>query len=322
MVIAYSGELAAIESYLSRLPLLNRQPISLYLPIRDFILVPGKRIRPLLTILAYQLYCSDIEKVMPISVAVECFHNFTLIHDDIIDCAPSRRGSPTVHVLYGQDAAIIAGDVLLVYCYELLLRCADAPLSALVASFSAAARLVCEGQMLDIDFPKRDNVHREEYLEMIKLKTATLLGAALELGAITANAPQTEQKLLQNYGEAIGLVFQLQDDILDLYATSVKSGKATGGDILENKRTILWIAAWENSNEQQKKDLTYWQNQPRSSEKVDAVRNIFDATQARETAQELMQAYQQKANTYLEQLSHRSIERLNQLSQYLLERQQ
>lgn len=321
VVIAYTSELSAIESYLSELSLLGRQPAALYTPIREFMLISGKRVRPLLTVLAYQLYHADFKDVIPIAAAVECFHNFTLIHDDIIDCAPSRRGKPTVHVRHGQDTAIIAGDVLIVYCYELLLRHHGTALPELIKCFSTVARLVCEGQMLDIEFPKRTYVSREEYLEMIKFKTATLLGAALELGAIAAAAPQAEQNILQNYGEAIGLVFQLQDDILDLYATSADSGKVIGGDVLENKRTILWVLAWENGHEGQRQELAYWEKQPRSHQKVAAVRGIFDSIRVREMAQELMQFYQQKADTYLERLSHRQLTKLRDLAQFLLARQ-
>lgn len=321
IVITYDSELKSIENFLGEMPMMSRQPAALYTPIRDFIKIPGKRVRPLLVLLSYQLYHTDFQCALPVSSAVECFHNFTLIHDDIVDSAPTRRGHPTVHITHGTDTAIIAGDVLMVYCYELLANCQNMPFAELVQCFTTMSRLVCEGQILDLEFSKRESVTKNEYLEMITLKTATLLGAALELGAIAANASKEEQLLLKNYGEAIGIIFQLQDDILDLYATSAESGKVVGGDILENKRTILWVSAWENAMGHHQDALRYWEKQPRSAEKIEAVRAIFEETDARGTAQKLMQAYQQQADYYLAQLSHRPTQKLHNLAQLLINRQ-
>ncbi len=226
-------------------------PTNLYQPIKYILSLAGKRIRPQLVILGADLFgLSDIEQVVPASVAIEYFHNFTLIHDDIMDKAPLRRGQATVHQKWNDDVAILSGDALLIKAYEQLAKCPAEFVPSLLITFNKVALEVCEGQQMDMDFEARENVSEEEYVNMIRLKTSVLLGGALAMGAIIAGATGEQRSKLYNFGENLGIAFQLQDDILDAFGDPATFGKQIGGDIIVNKKTILHILLKQELSEE------------------------------------------------------------------------
>ena len=229
-----SNEIAGIN--------LPAHPENLYQPISYILGLAGKRIRPQLVLLGAELFGhQDLDQVLPAAVAVEYFHNFSLIHDDIMDKAPLRRGKKTVHQEWNDNIAILSGDALLVKSYEQIAKCATQHVSELLKTFNKVALEVCEGQQYDMDFEERADVDQEEYINMIRLKTSVLLGGALELGAIIANASAINREKLYNFGVDLGIAFQLQDDILDAFGDPLTFGKQVGGDIIVNKKTILHI---------------------------------------------------------------------------------
>jgi geranylgeranyl diphosphate synthase type II len=234
------------------------KPASLYEPIRYIMRLGGKRMRPMLTCLAYSIYHDDIGKVIPHAVAVEAFHNFTLMHDDIMDQAPLRRGKPTVHEKWNMSTAILSGDVMLVKVYDMLCALPDNKLKETLRMFNTTAAEVCEGQQLDMEFETKKKVTDEEYIEMIRLKTAVLLGFSLAFGAFLADAPENERKALYDFGVNVGVGFQLRDDLLDVYADKKKFGKQVGGDIVSNKKTFLLIKALQLSGGNDRKELVKW----------------------------------------------------------------
>lgn len=256
------------------------QPQSLYEPIRYIMAFGGKRLRPLLTMLSYSLYSfrEDIGMVVPYAAAVEAFHNFTLLHDDIMDQAPLRRGKKTVHEKWNVNTAILSGDVMLVKVYEMFLGLEEKKLKAVLKIFNQCAAEVCEGQQWDMEFETKSKVSEEQYIEMIRLKTAVLLGFSLELGALLADAPTDDQKLLRDFGVNIGIGFQLKDDLLDVYADKKKFGKQVGGDIIANKKTFLLIKALEKAKGKTKKELTKWLTTKKfdKRKKVNSVTAIYD----------------------------------------------
>lgn len=225
---------------------LPHSPSNLYDPIRYIMSLSGKRIRPLLVLMGAELFREDaVTSALPASVAIEYFHNFSLIHDDIMDKAPLRRGRPTVHQQWDDSVAILSGDALLVKAYEELAKCPPDKIPALLQIFNKTALEVCEGQQYDMDFEKRLEVSETEYIDMIRLKTSVLLGGALQMGAIIADADREAQSLIYEFGVNLGIAFQLQDDILDVYGDPETFGKQVGGDILANKKTILYIKLHE-----------------------------------------------------------------------------
>jgi len=252
-------------------------PDSLYQPIRYIMALGGKRLRPMLTLLAYSLYKDDVKRIVPYAMAVECFHNFTLMHDDIMDKAPLRRGKPTVHQKWNTNTAILSGDVMLIKVYEMFMSLEPEMLKAVLASFNKCAAEVCEGQQWDMEFETTDRVSEKQYLDMIRLKTAVLLGFSLELGALLANAPKEDVQALRAFGTNMGIGFQLKDDLLDAYADPKKFGKQIGGDILANKKTYLLIKARENAKGKLAKELRSWfgSGRFRKAEKINAVKTIY-----------------------------------------------
>ena len=230
-------------------------PSNLYDPLRYFLAIGGKRMRPILTLMGAEAFGSTLEKALPSAMAVELFHNFSLIHDDIMDEAPIRRGQETVHTKWNSNIAILSGDVLLVKAYQMLAKQDASVMSDLLNVFNATAVEVCEGQQFDMDYESRNDVSIDEYIEMIRLKTSVLLGCALEMGAIIAEASKQNRELIYEFGQHIGIAFQIQDDILDLYADPDKFGKQVGGDVLSNKKTLLLLKAYELSNSTQKEEL-------------------------------------------------------------------
>lgn len=254
-------------------------PKSLYEPIRYIMALGGKRMRPLLTTLAYSLYKNDAEKILKYAVAVEAFHNFTLLHDDIMDKAPLRRGKATVHEKWNVNTAILSGDVMLVKVYDIFLDMDKDVLPIALRLFNKCAAEVCEGQQWDMEFETKTKVTEAQYIEMIRLKTAVLLGFSLELGALLANAPEKERIALREFGTLIGIGFQLKDDLLDVYADKKKFGKQVGGDIIANKKTYLLIKAKEKARGQHKRELEFWLSAKKFNKlkKIKAVTAIYDS---------------------------------------------
>lgn len=280
-------------------------PDELYEPIRYIMSLNGKRFRPLLTLLGAGLYKDDLAKAVKPAMAVEIFHNFTLMHDDIMDDAPLRRGKPTVHEKWNANTAILSGDVMLIRAYDHLLDIDPAQLRRVLARFNQTAAEVCEGQQLDMNFEKRWDVTEDEYLEMIRLKTSVLLGFALELGALISDADATDVQLLYKAGENMGIGFQLKDDLLDVYGDPEKFGKQVGGDIISNKKTFLLIEALTKAEGAIKTELNDWIAKETfdKAEKVEAVRHIYDQLHIREITE-------QKISEYFN-LGFESLEKLN-----------
>ena len=236
------------------------QPAALYDPIRYIMSLGGKRMRPLLTLLAYELYREDPEVVLDQAIAVEIFHNFTLMHDDIMDKAPLRRGKPTVHEKWNPSVAILSGDVMLVKAYELLLQAPSGNLKEILKAFNDCTIGICEGQQLDMGFESLPVISEEAYLHMVRKKTAFLLGFSLKLGAMLAEASIEDANALYDFGCEIGVGFQLKDDLLDVYADQAKFGKQIGGDIIANKKTFPLLKALELASPVQKERLEHWLN--------------------------------------------------------------
>lgn len=282
----------------------GENPFELYEPIRYIMGLGGKRMRPLLTVMATALYTDDWQKAVKPALAVEVFHNFTLVHDDIMDKAPLRRGKPTVHARWNENVAILSGDVMLVKAYELLAEVEDARFKKALYRFNEAACGVCEGQQLDMNFEVREKVLVEEYLEMIRLKTAVLLGFALELGGIVANASDEDCQLLKEIGENIGIGFQLKDDLLDVYGDPEKFGKQVGGDIIANKKTYLLIEALNLASGEVKTELNKWilAKDFDSVEKVKSVTQIYNQLNIKSLSEKTMNDYFDKGFACLEKL--------------------
>jgi geranylgeranyl diphosphate synthase type II len=264
------------------------QPQSLYAPIRYIMGLGGKRIRPILTCLGYSVFKNDVERVIPVAACVETFHNFTLMHDDIMDNAPLRRGKPTVHKKWNVSTAILSGDVMLVKVYERLLEhLPPEKVHEVLTIFNRAAVEVCEGQQLDMEFEKSKKVSESQYIGMIALKTAALVGFSLELGALMAGASVQDRDALRRFGINLGVGFQLHDDYLDVYGDGKKFGKQVGGDIISNKKTFLLIKALEVAKGRVKTELSKWLNAKSYArkQKVSAVTRIYNGLEIPEMAQ-------------------------------------
>jgi geranylgeranyl diphosphate synthase type II len=260
---------------------------------------PAKRFRPLLLLLAYQNIsgAEGLESALPAAVAIELFHNFTLVHDDIMDNAPLRRGRPSLHVEWGSNTAILAGDALFAVCFEQLCALEISALQLVGSIFSKMALGVCEGQMLDMQLANQSHWHLDQYLEMIRLKTAILIGTSLQIGALLATPNPNLASAVYRYGEAMGMAFQLQDDILDLYAT--QSGKQKGGDIIEDKNTYLWVKAFEVAPLEVKQTLLETRKLSNPHEKIKVAQTLFDKLKIKEAAQAEVQSYLEKAQQAL-----------------------
>lgn len=277
-------------------------PAELYDPMNYILQLGGKRLRPVTTLLAANLFIEDVSVALPAAKAIEVFHNFTLVHDDIMDKAPLRRGQPTVHEKWDDNIAILSGDTLLIEAYNHFLEGNYANLSALLTVFNQTAIEVCEGQQLDMNFESRDDVTIDEYINMIKLKTSVLLGGALKLGALVGSAPDTEADLIYNFGVNLGIAFQLQDDYLDCFGDPEKFGKQVGGDIISNKKTFLMLKALELDSS---KLLQSWVDKRDFdvSVKVEAVKAIYKDLKVDQLAFDLMDAYYQKSIQFLKKIN-------------------
>ena len=271
----------------------DRQPAQLYEPVRYALSLGGKRIRPVLMLMGYNLYRENPEHIMMQALGLETFHNFTLLHDDLMDRADVRRGKPTVHRKWNDNQAILSGDAMLVLAYQLVAKCSPRLLPQVMDLFTVTTLEIDEGQQLDIDFETRNDVTEDEYIEMIRLKTSVLLACALKMGALLAEAPESDANLLYDFGEQIGLAFQLQDDYLDVYGDFKVFGKRIGGDILCNKKTYMLINAQLRANEEQRAELERWITAETfdEEEKIKAVTRLYDEIGIPQLARQKIEYY-------------------------------
>lgn len=280
----------------------NHQPSELYEPISYILSLGGKRLRPALCLAATDLFGGEVKQALKAALAIEIFHNFSLVHDDIMDAAPLRRGMATVHKKWDENIAILSGDAMLVKAYQYVAEVSPEILPSVLELFSQTAIEVCEGQQYDLNFETLEDVNEDDYLKMIKLKTSVLLGCALKLGALIANASQKDAQAIYDFGLNIGIAFQIQDDILDAFGESDKFGKLSGGDILNDKKTILMIYAQSHSNEIQK-----WFGKNEDAEaKIEAVKELFVACGAKSYAETRMHQYYDEAILNLNSISLKS----------------
>src|SRR5690606_28326452 len=281
---------------------INRNPKNLYEPIQYILSLGGKRIRPALTLMGCDVFGENIEKALPAAMAVEVFHNFSLIHDDIMDKAPLRRGKQTVHEKWDLNTGILSGDAMLILAYRYFEKYEPEVFCELAKLFSKTALEVCEGQQWDIDFETSDEVSIQQYLKMIEYKTAVLVGAALQMGAIVAKTSDTNKKAIYDFGLNLGIAFQLQDDYLDAFGDPETFGKQVGGDIIENKKTYLYMKALEQSTQQEKEQLLhlYSIKSDDNHDKIELVKQVFETSQATQSTQKAIADYTQKAFDILE----------------------
>jgi geranylgeranyl diphosphate synthase, type II len=293
-----------IEQEIKKNPF-GKQPVSLYEPIRYIMALGGKRLRPILALLSYSLYKDDAKSIVRYAAAIEVFHNFTLMHDDIMDNAPLRRGNVTVHEKWNLSTAILSGDVMQVKVYDMLLSLPGDKLKEVITFFNQCATEVCEGQQWDMEFETTSRVTEMQYINMIRQKTAVLLGFSLEMGAILADASLADRKLLREFGTNIGIGFQLKDDLLDAYADPKKFGKQVGGDIIANKKTYLLIKALEKATGKTKKNLQEQLNAKKfnQAKKVKAVKEIYDALNIPASTEKKINQYFNKGFAALAQLN-------------------
>ena len=270
----------------------DRKPATLYDPIKYVLSLGGKRVRPVLMLLAYNLYKEDPEKIMTQAIALETYHNFTLLHDDLMDNADMRRGHETVHRKWDPNQAILSGDTMLLQAFQRMGQCEADKLQQVIGVFTETTLEIDEGQQFDVEFETRNDVTEDEYVEMIRLKTSVLLACAVKIGAILAGASEEDQDNLYKFGEQIGLAFQLQDDLLDVYGDPKVFGKNIGGDITSNKKTYMLINAVNRANAQQREELTKWIEAKTfdRNEKVKAVTRLYDEIGIRALCEQKMEA--------------------------------
>ena len=298
----------------------DRQPASLYDPIKYVLSIGGKRVRPVLTLLSYNLYKEDALSIMPQAIGLETYHNFTLLHDDLMDHADMRRGHETVHKKWDANRAILSGDTMLLQAFERVEDCDPAKLPAVFKVFIQTTLEIGEGQQLDVEFETRNDVTEEEYIEMIRLKTSVLLACACEVGAIMADAPADDIENMYKFGEKLGLAFQLQDDLLDVYGNPAVFGKNIGGDITSNKKTYMLINAFNRANDEQRKELVKWVDAKvfDRNEKVKAVTELYNEIGIRELCEQKIEEYYQESLVYLAKVNVTD-ERKKELKAYAAE---
>ena len=320
----------------------EREPKGLYAPIAYTLAAGGKRVRPQLAMIGSQLFGGKDEEVLPAALALEVFHNFTLLHDDVMDKAEVRRGRPTVHIQWNENTAILSGDQMMIEAYTVLSQVPERALARVLQLFNKMATEICEGQQYDVDFEQKNDVTIEEYLMMIRLKTSVLLANALQIGAYIAGASEEEQQAVYQFGINIGLAFQIQDDILDVWGDPKTFGKAVGGDIACNKKTFVYLEAMRPRGEEAKgeeakgerreakgerlearEELEDWYNQvlDDNKEKIARVKEIFELLGVREACEQVVRDYTQKALDILETLPQNAAsEELRKLAEKLLVR--
>lgn len=292
-----------VTTALEQLPY-DRQPQGLYAPIKYVLSLGGKRIRPVLMLMAYNMYREDVDRIMPVALGLEVYHNFTLLHDDLMDRADVRRGKPCVHKVWNDNTAILSGDNMLVMAYQMMSRCPSSALPSVISIFTETALQIDEGQQYDMEFEQRTDVTEREYLEMIRLKTSVLLACALQIGALLGGASEADAQALYAYGEKVGLAFQLQDDYLDVYGDFETFGKAIGGDILCNKKTFMLINALAHAPEHLRAELQGWlaATEYDPAEKIEAVRHIYTQVGVDQMAKEQISFYIAQAEDALNAL--------------------
>ena len=294
----------AFETYLKQFEIV-KEPRSLYHPVNYILALGGKRLRPVLTLMTSEIFGADYRKALPAALSIEVFHNFSLVHDDIMDNAPLRRGQETVHVKWDLNTGILSGDAMLILAYQLFENYKPETFHRLVKLFSKTALEVCEGQQYDIDFENRDDITMDGYLKMIEFKTAVLVASAMKMGAVIANASDSDQEKIYEFGKNLGIAFQLQDDYLDAFGDPLTFGKQLGGDIIENKKTVLFLKSLELSNKEHKLELQhlYGINPLDNSDKIEAVKQIFRSTGAVNETQKEIKKFTDKAFSVLDDLS-------------------
>lgn len=292
--------LKLVNDYLAQLPY-DREPQSLYEPIKYVLSMGGKRVRPVLMLLAYNMYKENPENILSSACALETYHNYTLLHDDLMDNADLRRGHETVHRKWDANTAILSGDSMLVLAYERMAQCPKEKLAEVLHLFTETALEIGEGQQYDMEFENRTDVTEAEYIEMIRLKTSVLLACAVKMGAILADASSEDADNLYKFGEQIGLAFQLQDDFLDVYGDSAVFGKAIGGDITSNKKTFMLINAFNHATAEQREELTRWitAEQFDAAEKIAAVTRLYNEIGIDRMAKEKIEYYFAQSTQYL-----------------------
>lgn len=291
------------ENYLSR-KVVTKEPVNLYDPVVYILSLGGKRVRPVLVLMAAEIFGSDYKKALDAALAIEVFHNFSLVHDDIMDDAPLRRGKETVHERWDINTGILSGDAMLIKAYQLFENYPGETFRHLAELFSKTAIEVCEGQQYDIDFESREKVTIEEYLKMIEFKTAVLVGASLKMGAIVANASEENCNRIYEFGRLLGIAFQLQDDYLDAFGDPDSFGKQVGGDIIENKKTFLYLTSLQQAalgEANQLEDL-YSINPPDPTSKIETVKSLFESSGAAELTRKEIEKYTRKAFEVLDDL--------------------
>ena len=303
----------------------DRKPDSLYEPIKYVLSMGGKRIRPTLMLLAYNLYKENPEDILMNACALETYHNYTLLHDDLMDNADMRRGHLTVHKKWNDNTAILSGDSMLVLAFQRMMQCDTKHLKDILDLFTVTALEIGEGQQYDMEFETRNDVKEEEYIEMIRLKTSVLLACALKIGAILADASAEDADNLYKFGEQIGLAFQLQDDYLDVYGDSKVFGKEIGGDITSNKKTYMLINAFNKANDAQRKELTRWVSARDfdRNEKVDAVTRLYNEIGIDQLAQDKIAYYFAQSKKFLDAVNvpEEKKEELRKYAQKMMKRQ-
>lgn len=295
------------EAFLEHLEkkIIPKEPANLYEPITYILKLGGKRLRPVLVLMSAEIFSGSYEKALDAALAIEVFHNFSLVHDDIMDDAPLRRGKQTVHERWDLNTGILSGDAMLINAYQLFENYDAGTFSELAQLFTRTAMQVCEGQQYDVDFESRDDVEIQDYLKMIEYKTAVLVGASLQMGAIVANAAEECKKAVYEYGKLLGIAFQLQDDYLDAFGDSQTFGKQIGGDIIENKKTFLYLTALKNAGIAESRQLEhlYSIDPGDTSGKIEAVKNIFESSGAASLAREEIKKYTNLAFDVLEKIN-------------------
>lgn len=308
----------AIEKYTFK-----NQPSELYDPMNYIISHGGKRLRPIMVLMASDLFCGEMEKAIKPALAIEFFHNFTLIHDDIMDKAPLRRNQPTIHTLYGINVGILSGDALLIKSYQFFEDLESDLFKKCIKIFSETAALLCEGQQYDVNFENLANITFDDYIKMITCKTGALSASSFQIGALIAGASEEDADAIYNFGKHIGIAFQIMDDYLDVFGNQEQFGKKFAGDIYENKKTILYLLAFENTDKEDFAELNYWYSQKTDNiDKIHAVKKIFQRTKADEKALKLVDKHNKIGQSYLEKINLLEEKKrpFQELTDYLLKR--
>jgi geranylgeranyl diphosphate synthase type II len=316
MIYKATDLLQQVNDFIQTLPY-ERKPAELYAPVSYVLSMGGKRIRPMLMLMAYNLYKDDPQRILMQAAAIETYHNYTLLHDDLMDNADLRRGHETVHKRWNANQAILSGDSMLVLAYQRMASCDADKLREVLDLFTVTALEIGEGQQYDIDFETRNDVSEEEYIEMIRLKTSVLLACALKIGAMLAGASAADADNLYNFGEQIGLAFQLQDDYLDVYGDPKVFGKAIGGDITSNKKTYMLINAFSRANEEQRRELVRWISAKEfdREEKIAAMTRLYNEIGIDRLAQKKIKYYFEESQRYIDAVQVPE-ERKQELRQY------